>query len=133
MTDITETNRETVRAAFEAYVQGDRDPFLAVVSPDVRWTVIGSTPVSGTYASLADFNERASAVIRGRLAKPLTGRVVDVLADGDQVVVRWESSSEAVNGTPYEQTYCWVMRLEDGLIVETAAYLDTELVSAIFT
>ena len=126
----TETNRAAVRAAFEQYVQGNRDPFQALVSPDVRWTVIGSTPISGTYDSLADFNERASKVIRGQLIKPLVGKVIDVLADGDHVILRWESSSEAKNGTAYEQTYCWVMRFEDSKIVETTAYLDTELVSA---
>ena len=126
----TETNRAAVRSAFEQYVQGNREPFLALVSPDVRWTVIGSTPVSGTYTSLADFNERASKVIRGQLVKPLVGSVVDVLADGDHVILRWESSSEAKNGTAYEQSYCWVMRFEDARIVETTAYLDTELVSA---
>jgi len=128
----TETNRAAVRAAFEQYVQGNREPFLALVSPDVRWTVIGSTPVSGTYTSLADFNERASEVIRGQLIKPLVGSIVDVLADGDHVILRWESSSEARNGTAYEQSYCWVMRFEDAMIVETTAYLDTELVSAMF-
>ncbi|MGH1492913.1 MAG: nuclear transport factor 2 family protein [Acidimicrobiales bacterium] len=127
----TEINRAAVRATFEQYVQGNREPFLALVSPDVRWTVIGSTPISGTYASLEDFNERASKAIRGQLAKPLVGSVVDVHADGDHVILQWKSSSEAKNGTAYEQSYCWVMRFEDARVVETTAYLDTELVSAI--
>jgi ketosteroid isomerase-like protein len=36
------------------------------------------------------------------------------------------------NGTAYQQTYCWVMRIENGKVKEGTAYLDTELISKLW-
>ncbi len=36
------------------------------------------------------------------------------------------------SGKPYNQTYSWVMRLQDGKVVEGTAYLDTELINAVW-
>jgi ketosteroid isomerase-like protein len=48
------------------------------------------------------------------------------------VILQWEGTSRSRTGKPYEQTYCWVLRLADDKIVDVTAYLDTELVSAMF-
>jgi ketosteroid isomerase-like protein len=126
----TEANRELVRSAFAAWEQGDTRPFFAIVSDDVRWTVIGSTAISGTFNGKRAFFDGAADVLFERLAEPIVAKVRDVLADGDHVVLTWEGTSRGRNGRPYEQTYCWVMRLAGGKVVEVTAYLDTELVSA---
>ena len=128
---MTEENRELVRSSFAAWERGDTRPFFAIVADDVQWTVIGSTSISGTYSGKQAFFDGASTVLFDRLAEPITAKVRNVLADGDHVVLTWEGSSRGKNGTPYEQTYCWVMRLDGGRVVEVTAYLDTELVSAV--
>jgi len=128
----TDDNRSKIRAAFEELVSGNRKPLFDLVADDVRWTVIGSTPISGTFESKQTFLNEAVGKLTEKLAGPLVPRLIDVAADGDKVFVQWEGSATSVSGRPYEQTYCWVLRFEDGKIVETTAYLDTELVSAIF-
>jgi ketosteroid isomerase-like protein len=128
----TEENRQLISEAFAAWAQGDSRPFFRLVADDVRWTVIGSTKVSGTYESRAAFNAGALGPLSERLAEPIRARVRRVLADGDHVVVQWEGHSSSRAGVPYDQTYCWVLRLADGRVVEAIAYLDTELVSAMF-
>ena len=129
----TEENRQLITEAFVAWATGDSRPFFRLVADDVRWTVIGSTPVSATFPSRAAFVAGATGPLSERLAEPIRATVQRVLADGDHVVVQWEGRSASRSGKPYHQTYCWVLRLADGKIVEATAYLDTELVSAMFT
>ncbi len=128
-----EQNRRIVTEAFQRFVAGDQRPFWALVADDVRWTVIGSTDISGTFESKQAFIDNATSKLVGGLDGPLLGTVRKVLADGDHVVVQWESSAPMRNGGRYQQTYCWVLRLADGRVVETVAYLDTEMVSSVFS
>jgi ketosteroid isomerase-like protein len=131
--DQTERNRRAVREAFEQFVAGDAAPFFAMVADDVRWTVIGSTPISGTYESKRDFIKGASGKLFSGLKGPLTGSIRNVFADGDHVIVQWQAQAEMASGGTYDQTYCWVLRLDDSMIVESDAYLDTEMVRAVLT
>jgi ketosteroid isomerase-like protein len=46
-----EDNRRLVREAFRPWEEGDSGPFFDLVAEDVRWTVIGTTSVSGVFES----------------------------------------------------------------------------------
>ncbi len=127
----TDDNRSKIRAAFEEFVGGNPEPLYDLVADDVRWTVIGSTPISGTFKGKQTFLSEAAGKLIEKLAGPLVGRIIDVSADGDKVFVQWEGSATSVSGRPYEQTYCWVLTLDGGTVREVLAYLDTGLVSAI--
>jgi ketosteroid isomerase-like protein len=124
-------NKKMIRDAFEAWSQGDGRPFFKLVSDDVRWTVIGHTPISRTYQSKSDFRNALKAISE-HLASDLKIVVRDVIADGDKVAVQFESHAQGTNGAEYDQTYCWVMRLADGRVREVVAYLDTEMVTKLF-
>jgi ketosteroid isomerase-like protein len=125
-------NRQLITEAFAAWAEGDSRPFFRLVADDVSWTVIGTTSISGTFASKAAFVEGATGPLTRRLAEPIRANVERILVDGDHVVVQWRGRSASHTGVPYHQTYCWVLRLQDGRVVEAVAYLDTELVSAMF-
>jgi ketosteroid isomerase-like protein len=56
----------------------------------------------------------------------------ELIAEGPRVVLLWRGEGVMRNGAPYHQSYCWVMDVRDGLITRLRAYLDTELVSALF-
>ena len=95
--------------------------------------MIGTTPISGTYTSKKTFLDAAVGGLTTRLKGPIMAKVRNVLADGDHVILQWEGNTKhRSTGAPYHQTYCWVMRFGDGQIREVTAYLDTELVSAMF-
>ena len=128
----TAENKQLIADAFAAWEHGDYLPFFKVVADDVRWTVIGSTPISGTFEGKQAFLDGAVVPLHDRLARPIQATVLDIFGDGDHVVLRWKGQSESKTGRPYPQTYCWVLRLSGGLIVEATAYLDTGLVSAMF-
>ena len=124
-------NKQLIRDAFEAWSRGDGRAFFKLVADDVRWTVIGSTPISGTYHSKREFREVVRRLSE-RFTTELKVTVRDVFADGDKVAIQFESHAQGKNGTPYDQTYCWVTRLADGRVREVIAYLDTELVTKLF-
>lgn len=131
-TQLVEQNRQLVAEAFGHFMNGDAGPFFSLVADDVRWTVIGSTAISGTFDSKRAFIAEATSKLTGRLATPISGTIRSILADGDHVIVQWEGHADMANGGLYDQRYCWVMRLVEGTVVETVAYLDTEMVSAVF-
>lgn len=127
----THSNAELVRTAFASWEQGDSRPFFQIVADDVTWRVIGATPVSGTYHSRSEFLAGAGKLF-DRFAEPLVARVTAVHEAGDTVVLQWQGTSQGVNGRPYHQDYCWVLRLAEGRVVDVVAYLDTALVSDMF-
>jgi uncharacterized protein len=125
-------NKKLVEDAFMKWSRGDGAAFFALLADDVRWTVIGSTPVSRTYTSKQAFLEGAVQPLGTKLAGTIQPTVRDILADGEKVALQWEGQATAKNGTIYHQTYCWVMRFENGKVREGTAYLDTELITQIW-
>jgi len=132
MSQHTKANRQAIAEAFEQFMEGDAGPFFSMVADDVRWTVIGSTDISGTFTSKSQFIAEATSKITAGLDGAIAGSIRSIFADGDHVIVQWDGKAKMVSGRDYDQTYCWVMRLDGGKVVETVAYLDTEMVSAVF-
>ncbi len=127
-----ETNAERVRAAFSHWERGSSREFFELVSPTVTWRVIGTTPISGTFTDKASFVAGATGKLIAQLGEPLLATIVAVHDVGDTVILQWEGRSRGRNGRPYEQTYCWVLGFEAGLIRNVIAYLDTALVEDMF-
>jgi len=126
-------NRKLVEDAFGMWVHGDRAAFNNILADDLHWTVIGHSPVSGRYNSKREFLEGASAQMSEKLATPIKPTLRHVIADGDMVALVFNGDATGKNGTAYHQTYCWVLRLEGGKIREGTAYLDTELITKLFS
>lgn len=125
-------NKKLLEDAFAKWARGDGGAFFALLADDVRWTVIGSTPVSRTYMSKREFQEGAVQPLGTKLAGGIQPKVRDIIAEGDRVALQWDGRGTAKNGTIYNQTYCWVMRFENGTVREGTAYLDTELITQIW-
>jgi uncharacterized protein len=128
----TAENKRLVQDAFAAWARGENNAVFNLLADDVHWTVIGSTPVSRTYMSKQEFLEGAVRPLGQKLSGAIQPTVTAVSADGDRVIVQWEGRANGKNGTLYNQTYCWVMRLADGKVREGTAYLDTEMVSQLW-
>ncbi|MGB8935833.1 MAG: nuclear transport factor 2 family protein [Candidatus Nitrosopolaris sp.] len=117
-----------VTKLFENLSTGKTSVFFDSVIDDVHWTVMGTHPLAGVYNSKADFLkhtfERLSKVLKGGALL----KVDHTFVSGDIAVVEMTSISTTLNGKPWPNTYCWVTRFVDGLIVEVRAYLDSVLV-----
>ena len=123
----TEQNRKIVEDAIALWTAGDSGAIFRILADDVRWTVIGTTAVSGTYNGRQDFIDRALKPLGRRLDGAITPEVVDIISEGDRIVLLWNGSGQMTDGSPYHNQYSWVMHFKDGAVTEGTAYLDTAL------
>jgi ketosteroid isomerase-like protein len=124
-----EQNKALMRRAYAALERGDGRPFIDALANDVSWTIIGTTEWSGTW--------RGKTAVRTRLLEPLfaqfatqyRNRAINLIAEGDWVVIECRGDVITKSGNPYRNTYCNVIRLEDGKVKEITEYCDTELLT----
>src|ERR1700737_2149988 len=74
-------NKKLIEDALGEWVRGDRAAFNNLLADDLRWTVIGNSPVSGRYNSKREFLEGAGARMRDKLATPIQTTPRHVIAD----------------------------------------------------
>ena len=117
-----------VESLFANLENGKSGAFFEHVADDVKWTVMGTHPLAGTYYTKADFLAHTFARLNKILKEGVVLRVTNVLVDGDSAAVEMESLSTALNGKAFDNSYCWIVRFSDGTIVEVRAYLDSALV-----
>ncbi len=125
-------NKKLIQDVFDAWASGDGMAFFNTLAEDVRWTVIGTSPVSRTYTSRQAFVDGAAKPLTAKLAGPIQPTVVNIIAEGDNVVLQWEGKATTKAGKPYNNSYCWVMRIDNGKVKEGMAYIVTELVTELW-
>jgi len=123
----TETNREIIRQAFEAWRQGT-GPITDVFAPGMVWRIEGHSAAAREYRGTQQFVDQVLAPFGARFAggepfRPVTIR--GVYADGDTVVVIWDGRGVANDGRPYENSYAWIMKLDNGKVVDGTAFFDS--------
>lgn len=125
-------NKKLVQDAFAAWAQGDGMAFFNLLADNATWTVLGSCPISGTYVGRQQLIENALKPQRAKLAGPPTPTVINLIAEGDTVVIQWTGKGTTTDGRPYNNSYCYVVQIENGKIIHGTAYLDTALVRSIW-
>jgi uncharacterized protein len=121
-------NAAIIRAAFANWSAG-RAAIFDLLAPDFRWTIAGSAPSAGTYdrqsfdTLLAQFN--------AQLAAPLKPTLQTLVADGDQVVVRFTATAPLKGGGTYRNDYAWFLTMRGGRIVAVTAFLDLPAFEAV--
>jgi uncharacterized protein len=128
----TVENKKIIQEAFAAWATGDGMAFFNLLADDATWTVLGSCPISGTYVGRQRLVEDALKPQREKLAGPPTPTVTNLIAEGDMVVIQWVGKGITKRSVPYNNHYCYVVQMENGRIRRGTAYLDTELVRAIW-
>ena len=124
-------NIKKVENLFKNLETGNNDDFFKHVSDDVSWTVMGTHPLAGTYHSKEEFVSHTFGRLNRILKKGVILKVKNVLLQDETAVVEMESLSIALNGKPFNNTYCWVVYFQDDVIVEVRAYVDSALVQRV--
>lgn len=130
MTSVTESNRALMTAAMEAMSRGDTRPFGEAMADEFTWHMTGTTAWSGTFAGKADVQQRLLPALFTQFATRYKNTPKRILADGDFVVIECQGEVVTKTGKPYNNTYCFVIRMRDGKMVELTEYFDTELVTS---
>ncbi len=124
-------NIEKVENLFKNLETGNSDNFFKHVSDDVSWTVMGTHPLAGTYLNKEDFISHTFRRLNRILEEGVILKVRNILLQDDTAVVEMESISTALNGKPFNNTYCWVVYFKNEVIVEVRAYVDSALVQKV--
>jgi ketosteroid isomerase-like protein len=125
-------NKQVVEAFYAAGARGDMDACFALLSDDIRWTNIGSTVFSGTFVGKQALVEQLLGPLFSQLKAGISSVLENLVAEGDYVVAQTSGIAETLDGKPYNNTYCQVMKMQKGKIIEVKEYFDTELVAAVF-
>jgi ketosteroid isomerase-like protein len=122
-------NKKLLQDIFAGFAQGDAKLFVEKMAPNFRWHLTGTTGWSRSYDGKEAVLKELLAPLRNRI----DGRIKTVpkrfIADGDLVVVEARGDNRTVKGEPYNNNYCFVFRVENGMLAELTEYLDTELVT----
>jgi uncharacterized protein len=123
--------REYVQNLFHFLETDDNSHFYDKVADDVKWAVMGTHPLAGTYHSKTDFIVNTIVRLNKILKDGVILRVNNIIIQDETAVVELESLSTALNGKPFNNTYCWVCCFENNIIVEVRAYVDSALVQRV--
>jgi uncharacterized protein len=122
----TDDNRTTVRRAFEAWQTGTV-PIVDLFAEDMTWRVEGNSLAAGEFHDKRQFVDRVlgpfgARFAKGRRFRPTATRTI--IADGDTVAVVWDGAGVANDGVVYSNSYAWILRLSNGLVVDGTAFFD---------
>ncbi len=125
-------NKQVVLDFYEAGARGDMDACFALLADDIRWTNIGSTKFSGTYVGKQALLDDLLGPLFSQLKAGISSQIERLTGEGEIVVAQTSGNAETKDGTPYNNSYCQIIRVRDGQIVEVKEYMDTALVDAVF-
>jgi hypothetical protein len=123
-------NKALLRHAYAEISKGNPAALMNSLSDDIKWTIIGTTALSGTFNGKQEVADKLAMPLRARLDGPVVFTLDDFIAEGDQVVMRARGRATSKTGKPYNNSYCIVARIVEGKIREMTDYVDTALIDA---
>lgn len=119
-----EANLAAVEAALAAGAKDFTIFFSEIFTEATTWTIAGHGPVAGQYSGLQDLHVNAEKALFDRLDGPLAITPRGIWADGDDVIVRIDSTGRARDGQPYNNGYLYILTMKDGKVVTGIEWLD---------
>jgi ketosteroid isomerase-like protein len=124
-------NKQLVQTIMDALARAERQPLFDAMADEVSWRWMGVSSWSKTFQG----KEQVVGQLFGGVEETLTSFSVDVhhiVDDGEHVVVEHTGHNTTPDGRRYDNNYCWVFSIRNGLIQEIREYMDTQLVTETF-
>jgi uncharacterized protein len=125
-------NKQAIVNAYASMAAGNPAPYLDLLSDDISITMFGDHRFARTFKGRDDIYSNLFGPIREVLDGSIRMNVTNATAENDLVVVEARGEAQTKDGRSYKNTYCFVFRFEDGKIIESREYMDTQLVKATF-
>ncbi|WP_433756889.1 nuclear transport factor 2 family protein [Nocardia sp. CA-135398] len=134
-----QTSKDVIIRAWREFATQDPDRIAAVFTPDAEWL---APPENATARALDGTNH---LVGRDRIVHFLTRefpavfvsdrsvQFTAVIAEGATVVVEERMRATLMNGNHYDNDYCFIFELRDGLIHRVREYMDTRRAEEMFS
>lgn len=126
----TQRNRQLMQAIFDELAKGNGKPFVDAMADDFCWILPGQTAWSRRYEGKQAVREELFRPLFAQFEGQYTNRAINIIADGDKVAVECRGKVTTKKGKPYNNTYCYVCRLEGGKLKELVEYMDTQMMDA---
>lgn len=127
-----DSNKQLIRGAFEALGRSDIRPLYQLMRDDFAWIIEGQSRFSRRYDGREKVKRQLLDPLFDAFATPYRFTIDEIIAEDDRVVVRGRGEVQTKAGKDYNNSYCFVLGLEDGKLVELREYLDTALVERVF-
>ncbi len=124
-------SQEYVEKVFNYLQNGENEKFFEKVADNVNWTVMGTHPLAGVYKTKQEFVYKTFIRLNKLLKDEIVLKVNNIIVEENYAVVEMISLSTALNGIPFNNTYCWIVKFENEIIVEVRAYVDSALVQKV--
>lgn len=121
-------NKQLLQQVFAELAEGNSKPFVDSWADDFCWTVTGTTRWSKTYHGKDVVMRELMQPLFSNFASKYRNTAQRFIAEDDYVVVECRGEVTTKSGKPYNNTYCYICRLEGGELKELTEYLDTLLV-----
>lgn len=120
-------NKRIVTQAFDDLARADPTAFVDSMADEIVWIIEGQSKLSGRYEGKAAIEDGLVPALFSNFATPYRNVAEEIIADGDRVVVLARGEVKTVRGEDYNNSYCFVLRMRGGRIVELREYCDTAL------
>ncbi|MER6811976.1 nuclear transport factor 2 family protein [Spirillospora sp. NPDC000708] len=122
------TPKDVVVRYVRAVADGDLETIRDSFAEDATWTYPGDLPLSGTWKGRDAIVDDFLGAATGGLFKPGTApevALVNVIAEGDQVLAEWTAKGVTRSGKIYDNRCAGIYVVRDGRIVSVKEYADT--------
>jgi uncharacterized protein len=127
----SEDSKRVVLAAWETFKTRDPKRIAAMFTPDAEWLAPANnaTAVALNGPSHMIGQNEIGRLIGQEIWKLFTANVAidfrGVYADGNVVIIEQRMGATLANGKAYDNDYCFVFEVKDGLIHRVREYMDT--------
>lgn len=123
----TAATRAVVDRLLEAMDRGDQEAIHTCQSPNMHFWMPGSTKIHGHFEDRDAFDAMAADVFQ-YVSDGIKLTVDNLIVSGEYAVAQARGTAKTKKGEPYNNNYCLVWRVQDGLVTEMTEYHDTDLV-----
>jgi uncharacterized protein len=127
----TATNKQLMQEIFAKVATGDGSMFRERLADDVVMHITGQFSWARSFHGKESVLRDLFGTVRNLIEGPLKTTATRFLADEDLVVVEGRGDMWTRTGQRYDNHYCLIYRLRDGMIVEGWEYQDSALVERV--
>jgi ketosteroid isomerase-like protein len=124
-------NKRIIREAFDGLARADAAAFLDIMAEDFCWIIEGQSKWSLRFDGKTAVRRELFRPLFANFATPYRNFAEEIIAEDDRVVVLCRGEVRTNSGEDYNNSYCYVIRMRDGKMVELREYMDTALAEAV--
>jgi len=123
------TTRDTIQTYMNKMRDGDFLGAFQMFTPTGAYTIIGDTPVSGTYVGPEQITAELVPLLAKRFIAPPVVQCTEIIVEGNRGVALGHGEGPAKFGQYRQRNYAFVFRIENGKVGELIEFMDPNQLS----